>query len=129
MSSYKPMRLLDPVLEEPEVEDSEADVEFGKADTCASPADETLSFLRWKLRGEPEPHKNYNPARLLSRKGAGHLLNEICTKAPWVINMILMIAVVVLALRLNSKPSAPGLPPTDVMYSECTYVYRLEVSA
>lgn len=123
--AYEPMKLLDPVREEPEMEGSGTDVESGNSNSCASPADEALSFLRWKLMGEPQ--ENYNPAHLLSRKEAGHLFNAICTSFPWLINMILMVAVVVLALRLDSRSSAPGLPPTNVMYSKWSGPLRLEI--
>lgn len=120
--SYGPVKQLESVPEEPEVEvgeGSETDVELGKVDSCSSPADETLSFLGGKLRGEPQ---NSNPARVLSRRGAGYCLNVMCGAMPWIISMILAILVVVLALKLDSKTSVAHLKlaPTDMMYSKWT---------
>lgn len=108
---------LAPVPEEPEIEldggeeGSETDVESGKA------SDETLSFLRWKLKGNVQ---NSNPARDFYKKGAGrYCLAAACTLLPWIINFILAITVVALSVGLQSKEAASKNEiPKDVLYSE-----------
>lgn len=111
--SYKS---LDPVPEEPEIEmergeGSETDVESGKA------SDETLSFLRWQLKGEVQ---NSNPARDFYRKGAAqYCAAATCVLLPWIINFVLAVVVVVLAVQLKAAPAvSKNVIPTDVVYSE-----------
>lgn len=114
MPSYG-MNSLDPVPEAPEIElegaeGSETDVDSGKA------SDETLSFLRWKLKGDAQ---NSNPARDFYRKGATRcLLGATCSLLPWIINLVLALVVVILAVRLQAKPAlSKSEIPTDVLYS------------
>lgn len=114
---------LDPVPEEPEIEleggeeGSETDVESGKA------SDETLSFLRWKLKGDVQ---NSNPARDFYKKGAARYCFAAASNLlPWIINFILAIVVVALAVRLESKGAvSKNEIPTDVIYSEFVYYQR-----
>lgn len=109
---------LDPVPEETEIEmeggeDIETDVESGKT------LDETLSFLRRKLRGDVQ---NSNPAREFYKKGAArYFFAAMCNLLPWIVNLILAIIVVVLAFKLEAKTAmSKSQIPTDVIYSEWT---------
>lgn len=111
---------IDPVPEEPEIEmeggdGSETDVESGKC------SDETLSFLRWKLKGDLP---NTNPAREFYQRGAvRYCAAATCTLLPWMINFVLGFVAVVLAVRLNYQNAVimakSDAVPTDMMYSEC----------
>lgn len=113
---------LDTVPEEPEIEmqgggeGSETDVESGKD------SDETLSFLRWKLKGDVP---NVNPARDFYRRGAArYCIAGTCGILPWIVNIVLALLVVLLSIRLQStKPvvvSEKSAVPTDILYSETT---------
>lgn len=121
--SYE-VSVLDPVPEEPEIEleggeGSETEVESGKA------SDETLSFLRWKIKGDAQ---NSNPARNFYKKGASrYCLAATCSLLPWILNLVLAVVVVALAVRLESKTSmSKGVVPTDVMYSEFARLCKQE---
>lgn len=120
---------LDTVPEEPEIEMqgggevSETDVESGKD------SDETLSFLRWKLKGDVP---NTNPARDFYRRGAArYCVAGTCSLLPWILNIVLALLVVLLFIRLQvAKPvvvSEKSAVPTDVLYSEslCRSTERL----
>lgn len=114
------VKSLDPVPEEPDIEleggeeGSETDVESGKA------SDETLSFLRGKLKGDVH---NSNPARDFYKKGAArYCLAATCNLLPWILNFVLAVIVVVLAVRLESKEAvSKSVVPNDVIYSESTH--------
>lgn len=114
---------LDTVPEEPEIEmqgsgeGSETDVESGKV------SDETLSFLRWKLKGDVP---NTNPARDFYRRGAvRYCMAGTCSLLPWIMNLILVFLVILLAVRLQFAKavvvSEKSSIPTDVLYSESLY--------
>lgn len=114
---------LDTVPEEPEIEmqgsgeGSETDVESGKD------SDETLSFLRWKLKGDAP---NINPARDFYRRGAArYCMAGTCSLFPWILNLVLALLVVLLAVRIQfAKPvvvSEKSIIPTDVLYCELLY--------
>ncbi|CAN8102768.1 unnamed protein product [Discula destructiva] len=122
------VNFLDPVLEQPEIdmegsEGSETEIESGKA------SDETLSFLKWKLKGDMQ---NSNPARDFYKKGATRLcLAATCSLLPWIISFLLAVTVVALAVQLESKTAASKSEiPTDMMYTlgDEAVEYRMETT-
>lgn len=112
--SYEPLETPDRVAVDAGAEGidgSETDFEAGKKDS-----DETLSFLRWKLKGDAP---NSNPARSLSKRGADRLLAATCSLLPWIINLILMISLIILAWKLHTPN--PCVPGSDLMYSKLDF--------
>lgn len=104
-STYRPIKQLDPIPDEREVDSSEPDMDFGKAE-----AEETLSFLRWRRSGEA--HARWALSRGHSKTGC---MGAAVCLIPWIINMILAVCLVSVVWKLDDEPS--HFPAKDLLYS------------
>lgn len=91
---------------------SDTDIESGQAD-----ADETTSFVRrWTRVGIPRISRNRPQRRARDNTTTAPLIGSL---VPWVINLVLAIALVSLLWKKgDTTRSTSHLPPADLLWSE-----------